>query len=283
MDDMILIQKEEFEKLKADLKRLSEEVDLGKQTNEKLKIAKHEIAKHIRAEEQLRLIIDSQDAILNNAAYMVITSNCEGIITTFNRAAEHALGYTAEECVGKMSPISFHNINEVAERARLFSAELCTPVVPVFEVFVAKARLNLPNEYEWTYIRKDGSRFPVLLSVTALFSQQGNIIGFMGIANDISKRKQSEEALKKSEALLKDAQQIAHIGSWELDIVNNILTWSDEIYRMFEIDPVIFGASYEAFLNAIHPEDRNLVNIAYTDSLREKIPYNIVHCLQMPD
>ena len=283
MDDMILIQKEEFEKLKADLKRLSEEVDLGKQTHEKLKIAKHEIAKHIRAEEQLRLIIDSQDAILNNAAYMVITSNCEGIITTFNRAAEHALGYTAEECVGKMSPISFHNINEVAERARLFSAELGTPVVPGFEVFVAKARLNLPNEYEWTYIRKDGSRFPVLLSVTALFSQQGKIIGFMGIANDISKRKQSEEALKKSEALLKDAQQIAHIGSWELDIVNNILTWSDEIYRMFEIDPVIFGASYEAFLNAIHPEDRDLVNESYTDSLRDKMPYNIVHRLQMPD
>jgi len=283
MDDKILIQKEEFEKLTADLERLSEEVNLCKHADEKLKIANRKLAEHIRAEKQLSLIVDSQDAILNNAAYMVITTDCEGKITTFNRAAERALGYTSEEFVGKLSPVTFHDINEVAERARLFSAELGIPVESGFEVFVAKARLNLPNEYEWTYIRKDGSRFPVLLSVTALYSQQGNINGFMGIANDISGRKQSEEALNKSEARLNDAQQIAHIGSWELDIVNNNLTWSNEIYRIFEIDSEKFGASYEAFLNAIHPEDRDLVNKAYTNSLQDKIPYNIVHRLQMPD
>lgn len=283
MDDKILIPKEEFEKLKADLDRLSVEYNLREQAEEKLKIIKNELAEHIRAEKQLRLIVDSQGAILNNAAYMVITTDCEGIITTFNRAAERALGYTADECVGKMTPISFHDINEAAERARIFSAELDTLVEPGFEVFAAKARLNQPNEYEWTYIRKDGSCFPVLLSVTALYSPQGNIIGFMGIANDISGRKQSDEALTKSEARLTEAQHIAHIGSWELDIANDNLTWSNEIYRIFEIDPEKFGASYEAFLNAIHPEDRDLVNKAYTDSLRDKIPYNIVHRLQMPD
>jgi PAS domain S-box-containing protein len=283
MDDKILIPKEEFEKLKADHERLSEECNLREQAEEMLKTLKNELAEHILTEKQLHLIIDSQDAILNNAAYMVITSDCEGIITTFNRAAERALGYTANECVGKMTPVSFHDTNEVAERANLFAAELNILVEPCFEVFAVKARLNLPNEYEWTYIRKDGSRFPVLLSVTALRDPQGNITGFMGISNDISGRKQSEEALKKSEARLNEAQHIAHIGSWELDIVNNILSWSNEIYRMFEIDQEKFEASYEAFLNAIHPDDRELVNKAYTDSLRDKIPYNIVHRLLMPD
>jgi PAS domain S-box-containing protein len=283
MDDQILIPKEEFEILKASFKQLSEEVNLRKQVEEKLKIANNELAEQHQTVEQLRLLIDSQNAILNNAAYIVVSTDCEGIITTFNPAAERALGYTSEEFVGKVSPVVFHDINEVAERARLFSTELGVTIEPGFDVFAAKARLKLPNEYEWTYIRKDGSRFPVLLSVTALFGQQENIIGFMGIANDISKRKLAEEALKKSAAQLKDAQRIAHIGSWELDIVNDILTWSDEIYQMFEIDPQKFGASYEAFLNAIHPDDRELVNKAYSDSLKDKAPYDIAHRLKMPD
>src|SRR4029079_176099 len=72
-------------------------------------------------------------------------------------------------------------------------------VDPGFEVFVARARRNLPNEYEWMYVRKDGSRFPVWLSVTALRDSQGKIIGFLGLANDITERKRAEEALHHSE------------------------------------------------------------------------------------
>jgi PAS domain S-box-containing protein len=97
------------------------------------------------------------------------------------------------------------------------------------------------------------------------------------------KRDQAEVALKKSEARLNEAQRMAHIGSWELDIVNNVLIWSDEIYRMFEIDPKTFGASYEAFLNAIHPDDREAVNLAYTNSLKTRVSYSIDHRLLFPD
>lgn len=199
MDEKILIPKEEFEKLKASFDRLSEESNLRKQAEEKLKTINSELAKYNLAEEQLQFMIDSQAAILNNAAYMVISSDCEGIITTFNPAAERALGYTSDECVGKLTPVAFHDPDELAGRAGIFSAELGIPIEPGFEVFAAKARLKQTNEYEWTYIRKDGSRFPVLLSVTALCGSQGNIIGFMGIANDISGRKQAEDALRESE------------------------------------------------------------------------------------
>ena len=90
---------------------------------------------------------------------------------------------------------------------------------------------------------------------------------------------ESGEVLRKSEALLAESQRIGHIGSWELNLVSNTLTWSDEVYRMFELEPQQFGATYEAFLDSIHPDDREMVNQAYTKSVRSKTPYNIVHRL----
>ena len=92
-----------------------------------------------------------------------------------------------------------------------------------------------------------------------------------------------EAELRASEARLNDAQRIAHVGNWELDLAHNVLVWSDEIYRMFEIDPGAFGASYEAFLDTIHPDDRDLVNRAYTESVASRTPYDIVHRLLMKD
>jgi diguanylate cyclase (GGDEF)-like protein/PAS domain S-box-containing protein len=108
---------------------------------------------------------------------------------------------------------------------------------------------------------------------------QGRIIMF----SDITARKQAEAALTESEARLRLAQGVAGLGSWELDLVHNRLTWSEEIYRLFELDPTYFGASYEAFLNAVHPDDRALVDAAYTQSLQAKVPYAITHRLLMPD
>ena len=103
------------------------------------------------------------------------------------------------------------------------------------------------------------------------------------IVRDIGERKRAEEALRQSEARLNEAQRIAHIGSWELDLTTNWLDWSDEIYRIFELDRERFGACYEAFLALIHPDDRSAVDRAYTDSVRNCTPYEITHRLLMPD
>lgn len=94
---------------------------------------------------------------------------------------------------------------------------------------------------------------------------------------------EQEQVLRNSEARLNQAQHSAHIGNWELELASNRLYWSDEIYRIFEIDKAMFGTSYEAFLNAIHPDDRDMVNKAYTDSLATRQPYDIVHRLQFAD
>lgn len=95
--------------------------------------------------------------------------------------------------------------------------------------------------------------------------------------------KGTEEAIRKSELRLKEAEQIANIGHWELDLVTNILYWSDEIYRIFDLDPQEFGATYEAFLDTVHPEDRKFVDRTYTDSVKNRSGYDIVHRLLLRD
>ena len=96
-------------------------------------------------------------------------------------------------------------------------------------------------------------------------------------------RKQADDALARSEELHREAQRIAQIGHWALDLGPNRLVWSDEVFRIFEIDQAHFGASYEAFLDTIHPDDREVVNQAYTTSLRDRRPYEITHRLLFPD
>jgi PAS domain S-box-containing protein len=95
---------------------------------------------------------------------------------------------------------------------------------------------------------------------------------------EITERKRAEELFSENEARLKRSQEIAHLGGWELDVVDNILTWSDEVYRIFGLQPQEFGATYEAFLEAVHPDDRTAVNAAYSGSLREgRDTYEIEH------
>lgn len=111
----------------------------------------------------------------------------------------------------------------------------------------------------------------------------GNVVNVIAFGVDITEGTQAVEALRKSEARLNEAQRIARIGSWELDYTTKQLVWSDEIFRIFEIEPAHFEASYEAFLNAIHPEDREMVNTAYNDSVMSREPYEVVHRLLMAD
>jgi PAS domain S-box-containing protein len=152
------------------------------------------------AEKRLRDTSALQRAILEGASYSIISTNPLGTIRLFNVAAEQLLGYSADEVVDKATPALFHDAAEVAARASELTAELGREVKPGFKSFVAKADLGRPEEREWTYIRKDGRRLPVLLSVTALFDEQGNVSGYLGIAADLTERKRAEAALRETEA-----------------------------------------------------------------------------------
>jgi PAS domain S-box-containing protein len=112
---------------------------------------------------------------------------------------------------------------------------------------------------------------------TPLRNPDGRIL-VQEILHDITESKQAEEKLRQSEEKLKRSQEIAHLGSWELDLLSNTLSWSDEVYRIFRLKPQEFGATYEAFLEAVHPEDREAVDAAYSGSLREgRDSYEIEH------
>ena len=157
-------------------------------------------------EEALRETSMLQHAILEGASYSIISTAPDGIIRTFNSSAERMLGYTSEEVVGKVTLSILHDLNEVAARAAELTRELGRTVEPGFEAFVAKAELGKPDEREWTYIRKDGSRFPVLLSVTALFDERGKVTGYLGVASDITERKRAASELLQA----KEAAEVAN-------------------------------------------------------------------------
>ncbi len=175
--------------------------------------------KRSQIESELREASRLQQAILNAANYTIISVSPEGVILTLNAAAERWLGYSTEEIVGKTTPVIFHDPEEVERRARELSEELGVNIEPGFEVFVAKARLGVPDENEWTYVRKDGTRFPVLLSVTALRDAAGNITGFLGIGSDITARKQAEQALRDTEKRYRDLvdNSLGLIGAHDME------------------------------------------------------------------
>ena len=131
---------------------------------------------------------------------------------------------------------------------------------------------------EKRYIRKDGRIIWINLTASIIRSDDGKPLSFLGMIEDITDRKRAEEALRKSEERLRKSEEIAGLGSWELDVVENILTWSDEVYRIFGLQPQEFGATYEAFLERVHPDDRKAVDEAYSASLKEgRDTYEIEH------
>ncbi len=223
------------------------------------------------------------NTIFDNVDYLLIATDTGGIITKFNKAAERFLGYSAEEVVGISTPAVFHLGSEVVERAEILSVQLNRPVKPGFEVFVAKTDLGLANEHEWTYITKEGLHKPVLLTVTALRNNEDEITGYIGVAKDISQSKRIAEDLQSSQNRLNEAQRIANIGSWSLDHSTGDLLWSDQIYSIFELDPLTFSPSYEGFLNSIHPDDVEKVQTSFSNALENKSTYNIEHRLLMKD
>ena len=140
-----------------------------------------------------------QKAILNSANFSSIATDEKGVIQLFNIGAERMLGYSAAEVVNRITPADISDPREVIARAQALSAELATPITPVFEALVFKASRGIEDIYELTYIRKDGSRFPAIVSVTALRDAQETIIGYLLIGTDNSARKRIEEQLRWTE------------------------------------------------------------------------------------
>ncbi len=146
-----------------------------------------------------------QKAILTSASFSIIATDEKGIVQVFNVGAENMLGYPAPEVVNRISPSDLHDPQEVVARAQALSLELATPIAPGFEALSFKASRGIEDSYELTYVRKDGSRFPAIVSITALRDDAGAIIGYLLIGADNSARKQIELELHHAMAAAEKA------------------------------------------------------------------------------
>ena len=165
-----------------------------------------EIVTEVRHEEAVLKAGALQNAILNSANFSSIATDAKGVIQIFNVGAERMLGFTADEVLNKITPAEISDPQEVIARAKALSQELKTTIAPGFEALVFKASRGIEDIYELTYIRKDGSRFPAVVSVTALRDVDNIIIGYLLIGTDNTARKQVEAEQKKLDQRLRDQQ-----------------------------------------------------------------------------
>lgn len=196
-------------------------------------VASRELRSRRRAEAQLHRALMLQKAILNSADYAIVTTNPEGIIQTFNPAAERLLGYSATEIIARETPMLWRDAQEVAERAQRLSAKLGMPVRPSFEAIAKKVQFDEIDDGEWTFIRKDGKKFIASLVISQLAEQSGRFTGYIGIFRDISARKSAEAErekliveLKEALAQVKTLTGLIPICGWCKSVRNDKGYWS---------------------------------------------------------
>ncbi|MBK8595052.1 MAG: PAS domain S-box protein [Holophagales bacterium] len=200
------------------------------------------------AEEALKKAGALQHAIFNSANFSSIATDAKGVIQIFNVGAERMLGYKAAEVVNTITPADISDAQEVVARAEALSAELATTIAPGFEALVYKASRGIEDIYELTYIRKDGSRFPAVVSVTALRDDHGAVIGYLLIGTDNSARKRAEEALLAAGALQTAIFNSANFSSIATDAKGVIQIFNVGAERML-------GYAAADVLNKITPAD----------------------------
>src|SRR5437868_2526102 len=207
-----------------------------------------EVTSRAQAEEVLLKAGALQKAIFNSANFSSIATDAKGVIQIFNVGAERMLGYTAAEVMNKITPADISDPQEVIARAKALSVELGTPIAPGFEALVFKASRGIEDIYELTYFRKDGSRFPAVVSVTALRDAQDAIIGYLLIGTDNTARKQAEEALLKAGALQSAIFNSANFSSIATDAKGVIQIFNVGAERML-------GYAAADVMNKITPAD----------------------------
>jgi|GEM_PF-4875313 len=234
-----------------------------------------EITERKRMLERLEQSEREYHSLIQQLQVAVVVHNADTSIRIFNEQACTLLGLTPEQMSGKTA----------FDPAWHFCDEEETPLspeqYPVNRVLAKKAALS--EMVAGVFRPAIGDRIWALCSARPTLNATGEVEQVVVTFIDISERRRAQQQLAENERRLREAQRIAHLGNWQLDLTHNRLEWSEEIFRIFEIDPQQFGASYEAFLAAIHPDDRAMVDAAYRRSLCEQQPYEIVHRLLMKD
>ncbi|WP_339654133.1 PAS domain S-box protein [Flavobacterium frigidarium] len=237
-----------------------------------------------KQQEKLYNLTTDLTAILNSAEFSIIATDIEGTIKQFNKGAEKLLGYEASEVIGLQYPYKFHVNSEVESNADALSKEYELSIENPFETFVYKAKtLKAADSQEWNYVNSNGKVFPVQLSMTAIHSETGETIGYLGIAKDITKEKQAEDNLIKNKLLLDESQRIAKIGSWKYDVRSKELIWSKGHYLIFELEDLPASELNAAYRNRIHPEDLVMLDQLEDNFAKSNEDFKINYRILLPD
>jgi PAS domain S-box-containing protein len=214
---------------------------------------------------------DFLNAVLENAGALVVVLDHEGRIRRFNRACERLSGLSFAEVEGRFPWETFLPPQQaVAVKQQAFEALVHNPQA-------------LAGHHTNDWIAHDGTRRLTEWSNTLLLDASGRMEFMVCVGADITERRQTEAALRQHDAWLRHAQAIAQVGSWELDLVTDTLTWSEETCRIFGREPQCDGNDYGRFLDAVHPDDRDAVHRAYQEAVARRTPYDITHRIVLPD
>ncbi len=228
-----------------------------------------DITERREAEQALRASEERYRALADHAQDMIWIADAEGHFTYVSPAIERITGFRPEEVLG------YHYLTGlVTEEANVSISDL-TRQVEAGELDAYRIEVPILN--------RAGEKVWCEIAVTVLRDADGRIRLRQGAARDITERKQAEEALRRSEASLAQAQQLAQMGNWAWDIPTDTLTWSDEIYRIFGIGREEFAGTYDSFMSFVHGDDREAVEAAIQASLSQGTPYGIDHRVRRPD
>ena len=234
--------------------------------------AHHNLESQVEARSrELRAVSSLQTAILDQAGALIVVLDREGRIRRFNRACETLTQYVFEEVEGQFA----WDLLLPPEERESVQTQAFRPL--------AEHPQARRNTYTNHWVARDGSQRRIEWSNTVLLDERGDMEFMVCVGIDITEQSTATAALEESEKRLNEAQRIAQVGSWELDLATDQLTWSDETYRLFEVDKASAITPGEAFQKGIHPDDRERVQHAYRYSVETHTPYEAEHRLLMPD
>ncbi|HTM67698.1 MAG TPA: PAS domain S-box protein [Candidatus Binatia bacterium] len=210
---------------------------------------------------------DRLAAIVHASHAAIFGTNADGTITSWNQGARDAYGYAAEEILGK-------NLSALLPDG--LAGEQAAALIE------RAAEGEHIEQMEAVHKRKDGSRIDVAVTVSPI-GQRGRLAGLAVVARDLSARKQAEEERRKTTELLAEAERIAHVGSWEWDTATDEMTWTDELFRIYGLEPGSERPTLAAYLQQIDTEDRERVKIAVKKARTEAVPFSFDHRITRPD
>lgn len=246
-----------------------------------------DITQRRETEARLAASVATLRSFHDGTYFSVVSTDPQGTIRTFNPGAERMLGYRADELVGRATPELFALREEVVARAQALSAELGVEVPPGIEAFVARARVVGVDENEWTYVRKDGTRLTVLLSVTALRGTDGVIDGYLGVAVDVTERKRAQEGQRQL------AERLARLSEHVPGMVyqyqlfpdgRSCFPWSSGGIRdVYRVTPEEVREDATPVFERLHPDDLERVTQSIFDSAANMTPWRCEYRVRFDD